>query len=266
MLCLLVLFVTAFGGVNPLAPADPAAIVVCGNLRITVLSEQLFRFEFSSSKVFDDSATFVVVNRLLPVPVFNVSSSECQILLKSGTTISYNNGGSLDGVEVSSSTGFVWNTKSPYRPFNGTYQALDYEADNVTASLLQYWAAMQPGVLSQDGFTLLDDTQTSRFAPSKTNWTWWKTGNTLERDVYLIVYPDLNYKAALASYISIAGSAKLPPRRAFGVFWSLYHEYSATSFVSEVLAGYANNSLPLDAVVLDMDWHKEVFVVHFFCV
>ncbi len=49
---------------------------------------------------------------------------------------------------------------------------------------------------------------------------------------------------------------RMPPLSAFGVWWSRYYPYSGDQFISEVVAGiYANNSLPLHHVVLDVDWH-----------
>jgi alpha-glucosidase (family GH31 glycosyl hydrolase) len=46
----------------------------------------------------------------------------------------------------------------------------------------------------------------------------------------------------------------MPPLSAFGVWWSRYYAYSQEQFETEVLQGYANHSLPLSHVVLDMDW------------
>jgi alpha-glucosidase (family GH31 glycosyl hydrolase) len=47
------------------------------------------------------------------------------------------------------------------------------------------------------------------------------------------------------------------PRSAFGVWWSRYYPYNQSSIVEEVLSGYANFSIPLSNLVLDMDWHNE---------
>lgn len=45
------------------------------------------------------------------------------------------------------------------------------------------------------------------------------------------------------------------PWRAYGVWWSRYHRYSAESLETEVLAGFQTHKLPLHMVVLDTDWH-----------
>ena len=47
----------------------------------------------------------------------------------------------------------------------------------------------------------------------------------------------------------------MPPRAAFGVWWSTWYEFSQQEFTETVLQGYADHGLPLDVVVLDTDWH-----------
>ena len=48
--------------------------------------------------------------------------------------------------------------------------------------------------------------------------------------------------------------ATLPPLDSFGVWWSRYYKYSDQQVIDEVLNGYAKNGLPLNNLVLDMDW------------
>ena len=58
---------------NPVA--DPAAMVVSGNMRFTVLTPEMIRIEWRSGndKNFEDNATFAVINRRLPVPQYQTS-------------------------------------------------------------------------------------------------------------------------------------------------------------------------------------------------
>ena len=55
---------------NPVA--DPAAVVVSGNARFTVLTSKMIRIEYSSTGQFEDRATFAIVNRRLPVPSYPI--------------------------------------------------------------------------------------------------------------------------------------------------------------------------------------------------
>ena len=53
---------------NPVA--DPKAVVIVGNARFTVLTPQLIRMEWAADGKFEDHASFVFLNRRLPVPKF----------------------------------------------------------------------------------------------------------------------------------------------------------------------------------------------------
>ena len=61
--------------------AQPAAVVICGNARFTVLTPRLIRMEWAADGVFEDRATLAVVNRNLDVPKFRT------IRTKNGVTI-----------------------------------------------------------------------------------------------------------------------------------------------------------------------------------
>ena len=53
---------------NPLAQEE--AVVTSGNARFTILTPRLIRIQYSTKGLFEDRATFAVVNRRLPVPAF----------------------------------------------------------------------------------------------------------------------------------------------------------------------------------------------------
>ena len=50
--------------------ADPRAVVTTGHARFTVLTPQLIRMEWAADGKFEDHASFVFLNRRLPVPKF----------------------------------------------------------------------------------------------------------------------------------------------------------------------------------------------------
>ena len=70
--CLLPLWAQA--DENPVA--DAKAMVKAGCARFTVLTPEMIRIQYSSSKQFEDRATFAVVNRRLPVPEFTAKRSK----------------------------------------------------------------------------------------------------------------------------------------------------------------------------------------------
>jgi hypothetical protein len=76
------------------APADPRAVVAFGNARFTVLTSALIRLEYNTSQnpTFEegDAASFVVVNRDLPVPSFSVARGADNVTITTSTlTLTY---------------------------------------------------------------------------------------------------------------------------------------------------------------------------------
>ena len=59
---------------------------------------------------------------------------------------------------------------------------------------------------------------------------------------------------ALGDFVHVAGRIPLPPRFAFGVWWSRYWAYSDQE-LDELVKGFRENDTPLDVLVIDMDWH-----------
>ena len=59
---------------------------------------------------------------------------------------------------------------------------------------------------------------------------------------------------ALGDFVRVAGRIPLPPRFAFGAWWSRYWAYSDQE-LDELVRGFHENDVPLDVLVIDMDWH-----------
>src|ERR1022692_1194439 len=55
--------------------AEPAAVVRAGHARFTVLTPELIRMEWAADGKFEDHASFVFLNRRLPVPNFKAQCS-----------------------------------------------------------------------------------------------------------------------------------------------------------------------------------------------
>ena len=58
----------------------------------------------------------------------------------------------------------------------------------------------------------------------------------------------------LAITCASPGRIPLPPRFAFGTWWSRYWAYSDQE-IEEIIRGFHENDVPLDVFVIDMDWH-----------
>ena len=112
---------------------------------------------------------------------------------------------------------------------------------------------IEDGLLSKSGWTFIDDSE--NYAFDNSDWAWVKErpncGNT--QDWYFLAYGH-NYKKALKDYTTFAGKVPLPPRYAFGYWWSRYWSYSDNELRS-LVDNMKNYGFPLDVLVIDMDWH-----------
>jgi alpha-glucosidase (family GH31 glycosyl hydrolase) len=250
---------TAFAQTNYKPLADSNAVIKEGNVRFTVLTPRLVRLEWNNNKAFIDDATFVVVNRKLPVPRFTTTKKngwlfivtkelELRYQLNSGNFTPQN----LSIRSLQSSKQFTWNPGMEQQGnLKGTCRTLDrFEGDlNMDGKTsLQ----LENGILATDGWSLLDDSKSLHF--DKSDWPWVKERPAGDyQDWYFMGY-GLDYKKALQDYMLIAGKVPLPPRYAFGYWWSRYWSYSDNE-VRNMVQNFKKYKLPLDVFVIDMDWH-----------
>jgi alpha-glucosidase (family GH31 glycosyl hydrolase) len=73
------------------------------------------------------------------------------------------------------------------------------------------------------------------------------------QDLYFFVY-GYDYKTILKEYTEIAGKIALPPKFAFGYWWSRYWKYTDQEFKG-LINEFKIHDVPLDVLVIDMDWH-----------
>ena len=255
---------------NPVA--DPDAVVQSGNMRFTVLTPQMIRIQYSSKKVFEDRATFAVVNRRLPVPAFTTSEEDGYLYIKTeAVTLKYRTGSNpttfrnrpeflsvtfnMNGHEV------VWYPgKDDALNLKGTTRTLDNgRGDSKRGEL-------ENGILSRGGWALIDESasakrgdgsRTCAFEPMEEGGMDWAKPLADESaiDWYILCYGH-DYKKALDDYVKIAGRIPMPPDYMFGYWYSKYQRYTAQDFM-DITMDIENNRIPIDIMIMDMDWHKD---------
>ena len=125
---------------------------------------------------------------------------------------------------------------------------------------------IEPGLVSRSGWALVDDSTRPLFDSAdfrfldgeKSPWPWAMERPANEKpgsysDWYFFGYGH-DYRRALGDFVRVAGRIPLPPRFAFGAWWSRYWAYSDQE-LDELVRGFRENSTPLDVLVIDMDWH-----------
>lgn len=257
---------------NPVA--DPMAIVHFSHARFTVLTPQLIRMEWSATNQFEDHASLVFINRRLPLPKFEHSitgsnGTQSLIIRTSALTLTYSPTGNghftadnlsivlknLDGKKV------TWHPGDP-NPENlqGTTRTLDGAYGSKTRE------PIGPGLISRAGWDLVDDATRPLFDSTdfqfrqgeNSPWPWAMERPAYERpgqytDWYFFGYGH-NYRQALGDFVRVAGRIPLPPRFAFGIWWSRYWAYSDQE-LDQLVRGFHENDTPLNVLVIDMDWH-----------
>ncbi len=256
---------------NPVA--DPKAVVPFGHARFTVLTPQLIRMEWAADGKFEDHASFVFLNRRLPVPKFTKSplgmNAGPQLTITTDAlTLTYTPTGDGHFTPANLSIALSVNGKPViWHPgmtdpanLQGTTRTLDGALGSKTRE------PIGEGLVSRSGWALVDDSTRPLFDSAdfrflqgeKSPWPW-----VIERpageqpgsytDWYFFGYGH-DYRKALGDYVKVAGRIPLPPRFAFGAWWSRYWAYSDQE-IMEIIRGFRENSTPLDVFVIDMDWH-----------
>ena len=229
------------------APANP---VIVGNARFMVITPTCVRIEYASYAHFVDAPSLFAADRKTRFAGFRAGRNGASTVIDTGVIrLTY----TPDGKDFSSSNlnavirrnGMTthWAPGAP-NPGNlgGTIRTLDGVAGPVD---------LGQGLLSRDGWFLLDDSQTpvltkswvqSRPAESGTDW-------------YLFGYGH-DYRSALKSLAAIGGVVPLPRKYALGAWYSRYWPYSSSDY-RQIIGEYAAHDFPLDNIVLDMDWHED---------
>jgi alpha-glucosidase (family GH31 glycosyl hydrolase) len=145
-------------------------------------------------------------------------------------------------VEIKKGTEIVsWSPGAPTtQNLGGTINTLDWVTEPVP---------LGDGLLSRDGWYLLDDSRSPLFVD---DWIQARPKNN-NIDWYFFGY-GLDYKAAFRSFFALSGSVPLPRKYTLGSWYSRYWPYSAADF-KEIVQEYAQHDFPLDMIVMDMDWH-----------
>jgi alpha-glucosidase len=260
------------GFYNPVA--DSRAVVTLGHARFTVLTPELIRMEWSADGKFEDHASLVFLNRRMPVPKYTVTRSVSgsavvidtylQSPLRDVLTLTYVPTGdgrftannltielTVDGKPV------VWHPgMADSDNLQGATRTLDGALGDKTHEPLGQ------GLISRSGWALVDDSTRPLFDSAdftfrdgeNSPWPWvMERPEGQRQDWYFFAYGH-EYRMALRDFVRVAGRIPLPPRFAFGAWWSRYWAYTDQE-LNELVRGFRENDTPLDVLVIDMDWH-----------
>jgi alpha-glucosidase len=245
---------TAFAQ-EDVSEAAPDAIAQVDQARFTVLTPQLIRMEWAADRKFEDHGSLIVINRRLPVPKFTHEEKDGWLLIDTGKlTLRYKLGSGAFASENLAAE-FNLNGKlvkwAPGMPNPGNLGGTTRTLDGAYGAV-----PLAQGILSRDGWFLLDDSATPLFDSNISGKTWpWAMARPSHeyKDFYLFAYGH-DYRGELRDYTRVAGKIPLPPRFVFGAWWSRYWAYTDQEF-EELVDEFHEHDVPLDVLVVDMDWH-----------
>ncbi len=249
--------------------ASPDAVVQDGCARFTVLRPEMIRIEYSPKGVFEDNATFSVVNRQLPVPKYSKTDDGKYVTITTDAlSLRYRKGSnplaepaSPANLSITMSVNgnpVVWypGLKDPQN-LKGTYRTLDGNNGD------DYRSRLEDGLISRSGWAVINDSPSFERAdgsrslalvPDSGGIDWAAPRADADAlDLYFLGYGH-NYKKALYDFTLIAGKIPLPPDYVLGYWYSKYDNYSADDF-RNIVKSMRDNDINADVLILDMDWH-----------
>lgn len=243
---------------------NPAAIVRGEHWRIGIITESLIRLEWSESGEFEDHASLMAVNRaFVPAGSEHFATYERDGLLVVETPalrLTYDRkpfskeGLSIVVKGVPDSQFNTWHYgDEPRGNLRGTARTLDEANGAIPLGL---------GVVSRDGWAVLDDSSTNVFVSNE------QTDDAVdasyggfgivprahtETDMYFFGY-GRRYREAVHDFQKLSGPAPLLPRFALGNWWSRYYRYSQDEYIN-LMDRFKSEGIPFTTAVIDMDWH-----------
>lgn len=229
-----------------IATANP---VVEGPARFTVLTPECVRLEYQAEQKFIDTPSLFSGDRPkeLPSPsIWKTAAGELMIdtgrlLLRyrpdgkpfHGENLSIHiNGGDRE---------ITWTPDSRQTAnLGGTIHTLDQVRGPVS---------LEEGVLSRDGWYLIDDSKTHllvdgwaapRPADAGIDWSFFGYGS--------------DYAAAFRGLTTAGGPVPMPRKAVLGSWYSRWWHYTSEDYKG-IVREYAENDFPLDVIVMDMEWH-----------
>lgn len=225
--------------------AHPDAIVAGEKYRFTILTDGLLRVEWADDGRFEDRASTFAINRRLALPDFYTwdRGNSIEIVTKRFHVI-YNK-------KKFSSEGFAINLKGPVSG-RWTYgqKASNLGGTTRTLDMVDGRCNIENGILSRDGYAILDDSKTMMFESNG----WIGPRKRGERsDQYIFLYGH-DYRDAMRAYYAVSGSQPLLPRFALGNWWSRYHRFDREEYL-DLMDHFDNDDVPMNVATIDMDWH-----------
>ncbi len=241
---LVVATLTALAALPSAAQARTGSITD-GQARFTVITPSLVRMEFAQDKAFEDAPTMTAPRRTASATFTTTVSKGWRVIRTAKLTLRYKRNSGAFGDTNVRLDGKVTPKPGTHNQLGGWTRALDLQTGRVP---------LNPGVLSKDGWYVVDDTRTVNLTAAAPGFAVRKPHSGPYQDWYLFSY-GTDYARALKDLRALTGAAPLLPRSAFGVWFSKYFPYSADEF-RQLADEFKQHDVPLDTLSLDTDYKR----------
>ncbi|HXA29972.1 MAG TPA: TIM-barrel domain-containing protein [Candidatus Angelobacter sp.] len=240
----------------PSGSAPPGGGGARGAVRVTELSPTCLRVELTpAGNAFTEAATLMVPVRLQGRPleageegaarrVWRSSSGEVEVAVEIGgarppgpgdVEVRWRHGGEAGSFRADDS--------DPTN-FRGTVRSLDVVGGHNLP-------ALPPSLLSRRGAVVIEDR--SALLDPGDGFPRPRPVENGVHDLYVFAY-GRDHRTALRDWIALTGRPALIPRYCFGLWWSRYHPHTQSEFLA-IVDRFAAEGMPLDVLVVDVDWH-----------
>ena len=196
--------------------ARPENVITGAGYRITFLTDRLVRFEYDRSGEFVDDASQVIWYRDLEDVPFEIRhKKEYMEIQTKSLRIRYDGKPFEESIlsvrlrKPDNGCDLEWYYgKNEDRNLFGTARTLDEANGSIP---------LEKGILSRDGFAVLDDSKTILLTEDG----WVKERKQTGEDFYLFAYGH-DYRGAVRDFLRAAGRVPMLPKYALGNWWSRY--------------------------------------------
>ena len=229
---------------HPIANTD--AVITAKNVRFTVLTDRLIRFEYSRDGHFEDRPSQAFWHRDQPVPAFKKTITDTSVEIETDylhlkyriTRFGFT---PLTFSITLKQTNTTWRYgMSQINNLKGTARTLDGAGGKTR---------LENGLISKSGWSVIDDSKSLIFNENG----WLEPRSTQQKDHYFLGYGQ-DIHACLRDFTRIAGEIPMIPRYILGNWWSRYWAYTQDE-LQTLMQDFRAHDIPLSVCIIDMDWH-----------
>jgi alpha-glucosidase (family GH31 glycosyl hydrolase) len=235
-------------GLTILAAAEPKNVVIRGGARFEVLSQSVFRMEYSHDRKFVDAPSVAVQNRNWGAPEFHTADSGGWLEISTRKMkLRYRLG---SGAFAPENLLISWSDEQGghhWKPGDKDDRNLGGVPGDIAARAV---AGTEPGPLSRNGYYLFDDSRTTVWN-SAGDWVEPRGSDKSSQDWYFFVY-SRDFKGFLREMTELLGPIPMIPRYVLGTWFGSRAGYSEDEW-KRIIYRFHEEHVPLDMIVLDSD-------------